>query len=52
MAFAERLIVEHGIGSIPISPFYHKGDRNRLLRLCFAKKEETLDKAAEILCGI
>ena len=52
MDFAERLIREYGIGSIPVSPFYHKGDRNNLLRLCFAKKEETLDKAAEILCKI
>jgi methionine aminotransferase len=52
MDFAARLIREHGIGSIPISPFYHKGDHNHLLRLCFAKKDETLDKAAEILCKI
>jgi methionine aminotransferase len=49
MEYAERLIKEHGIGSIPISPFYHKGDDNTLLRFCFAKKEETLDRAAEIL---
>jgi len=52
MDFAERLIIEKGIGSIPVSPFYHKGDENRVLRLCFAKKEETLDKAANILCKI
>jgi len=49
MEYAERLIKEHGIGSIPISPFYHKGDDNTLLRFCFAKKEETLDRAAKIL---
>jgi len=52
MDFAERLIREHGIGSIPISPFYHMGDRNNLLRLCAAKKDETLDTAAEIICKI
>jgi len=52
MDFATRLIKEHGIGTIPVSPFYHKGDENRVLRLCFAKKEETLDKAAEVLCKI
>lgn len=52
MDFAVRLIKEYGLGSIPISPFYHKGDKNTLLRLCFAKKQETLDKAAEILCKI
>jgi len=52
MDFATRLIKEYGIGTIPVSPFYHKGDENRVLRLCFAKKEETLDKAAEVLCKI
>lgn len=52
MDFATRLIKEFGIGTIPVSPFYHKGDANRVLRLCFAKKEETLDKAAEVLCKI
>lgn len=52
MDFATRLIKEHGIGSIPVSPFYHKSVDNKVLRLCFAKKEETLDKAAEILCKI
>ena len=52
MDFATRLITEYGIGSIPVSPFYHQRDENRVLRLCFAKKEETLDKAANILCKI
>jgi methionine aminotransferase len=52
MDFASRLIKEYGIGTIPVSPFYHKGDNNRVLRLCFAKKKDTLDKAAEILCKI
>jgi methionine aminotransferase len=52
MAFADRLIKEYGIGTIPVSPFYHKGDNNRVLRLCFAKKKDTLDKAAEIICKI
>lgn len=50
--FATRLIKDYGIGSIPVSPFYHKGDENRVLRFCFAKKEETLEKAAGILCKI
>jgi len=52
MDFAERLIREHGIGTIPVSPFYHGGNDHKLLRLCFAKKEETLEKAANILCKI
>jgi len=52
MDFARRLILEYGIAAIPVSPFYHMGDEHRVLRFCFAKKEETLNKAAEILCKI
>jgi methionine aminotransferase len=50
--FAERLTREYGIAAIPPSVFYHKNDDNRVLRFCFAKKDETLEKAAEILCRI
>ena len=50
--FSKRLIREHGIAAIPPSVFYHKNDDNRVLRFCFAKKDETLEKAAEILCRI
>ena len=52
MDFATRLIKENGIAGIPISPFYKNKDNNKVLRFCFAKQEETLKKAAEILCGI
>ncbi len=47
--FAVRLTKEFGIASIPISVFYHNSTDNKVLRFCFAKKEETLEKAAEIL---
>lgn len=47
--YAVRLTKEFGIASIPISVFYHEQEDNHVLRFCFAKKEETLDKAAEIL---
>jgi methionine transaminase len=50
--FAKRLTREHGIAAIPPSVFYHKNDDNRVLRFCFAKKNDTLKKAAEILCRI
>ncbi|MDP2386501.1 MAG: methionine aminotransferase [Bacteroidota bacterium] len=50
--FAIRLTKEFKIASIPLSVFYHENVDNRLLRFCFAKKEETLEKAAEILCKI
>ena len=50
--FAIRLTKEFKIASIPLSVFYHENVDNKLLRFCFAKKEETLEKAAEILCKI
>ena len=50
--FAKRLTIEHGIASVPVSPFYKEGEENRTLRFCFAKQDETLLKAAEILCKI
>ncbi len=50
--FAMRLTRDFKIASIPVSVFYHKPVNNNVLRFCFAKKEETLIKAAEILCKI
>jgi methionine transaminase len=50
--FAVRLTKEHGIASIPLSVFYHEHVDNKVLRFCFAKKDETLEKAAEVLCKI
>jgi methionine aminotransferase len=50
--FARHLTVNHKVAAIPPSVFYHRGDDHRVLRFCFAKKDETLQKAAEILCGI
>ena len=52
MAFAERLVKEFKIAAIPVSSFYHKREDNKMLRFCFAKTDETLEKAAKILCGI
>ena len=50
--FAIRLTKEKGLASIPLSVFYTKNNQQQLLRFCFAKKEETLEKAAEILCKL
>ena len=52
MAFAERLTKEKGIASIPVSVFNVDGRDDKLLRFCFAKSDDTLKKAAEILNGI
>ncbi|MFO2463737.1 pyridoxal phosphate-dependent aminotransferase [Pseudomonas sp. 15FMM2] len=44
---------EHGVATIPVSVFYQNPPQGqRLVRLCFAKREETLRQAAEKLCVI
>lgn len=50
--YAIRLTKEHGVASIPTSVFYSDKTDNRVLRFCFAKEKETLEKAAERLCRI
>ena len=49
---AHRLIVEHGVASIPVSAFLYKDPGGPVLRFCFAKKDETLRAAAERLVKI
>lgn len=44
---AKRWTKEFKIASIPVSSFYHKNIDNHVLRFCFAKGNETLEKAAE-----
>lgn len=46
---AEELTVRHKVASIPVSVFYQDKTDNRILRFCFAKNEQTLDRAVEIL---
>ncbi len=46
LAFAERLLTEAGVASIPLSPFYTKPPALSVLRLCIAKQDSTLDQAA------
>ena len=48
-AFARRLTRERGVAVIPVSSFYSDGTDERVVRFCFAKKEETLLAAAERL---
>lgn len=47
--FAKRLTIEHKVASIPISVFNKNGEDPKMLRFCFAKKDETLKQATEIL---
>jgi methionine aminotransferase len=51
-AFAMRLLREHGIASIPTSAFLYNSEAPRVLRFCFAKKDETLEQAAERLRAV
>jgi methionine aminotransferase len=50
--FAKRLTKEFKIASIPLSVFNEKNKDDKVLRFCFAKTDETLVKASEILCRI
>jgi methionine aminotransferase len=51
MDFADRLIREAKIATIPLSPFYAAPPSMTLLRLCIAKRDETLEAAAARLCA-
>ena len=53
-SLARRWTCEQGIASIPISVFYQNPEacRHRALRFCFAKDDDTLAKAADILCRL
>lgn len=48
----KRLIVDHGVATIPLSAFYTDGTDNKLIRLSFAKDEATLQAGARALCQV
>lgn len=50
--FAKRLTVDYKLASIPLSVFYSKQQDDHVLRFCFAKTDDTIKKAADILCKI
>lgn len=52
MEFAQWLTKEHGVATIPISAFYRDKKDDRLIRFCFAKKEETIKAAVDKLSMI
>ncbi len=47
--FVTQLILEKGIGIMPVSAFYTSGRDDRILRFCFARKESTMNRAGEVL---
>jgi len=50
--FAKRITKEIGVATIPTSVFYQNKTDNKVVRICFAKTEETLIEAAKLLCEI
>jgi methionine aminotransferase len=46
---AIRMTKELGVASIPISVFYHDKTDHKLLRFCFAKEDDVLEKALDLL---
>jgi len=50
--FAKRLILEHGVATIPLSVFNADREDRKILRFCFAKDEHTIAQATEKLCRI
>ncbi len=50
--FSKRLVLEHGVATIPMSVFNADGRDDKLIRFCYAKDTETLTKAATQLCKI
>ena len=46
---AEEMTKKLKVAAIPVSVFYKDKSDNHLLRFCFAKKNETLEKAGKIL---
>jgi methionine aminotransferase len=51
VAFAERLLTEGGVATIPLSPFYKEPPRLRVVRVCIAKRDATLDEGAARMCA-
>ncbi len=49
---AGRMTREFGVATIPVSAFYKAGTDNHVIRFCFAKKPETLERAVEKLAKL
>jgi len=50
--FSEYLTKEIGVAVIPLSPFYNSEYDERIIRICFAKRDEILNKASEKLIKV
>ena len=52
VAFCEWMVKQAGVAAIPLTPFYDQAPDTRLVRLCFAKSDATMEAAAERLCKL
>jgi methionine transaminase len=50
--FSQRLTTEFGVATIPISSFFSDKQDEKIIRVCFAKTEELLEKAGEALAKV
>jgi len=50
--FCHWLTQEIGVAAIPLSPFYQTSPDEKIVRLCFAKNDDTLQAAADKLCRL
>ncbi|MEN9983727.1 MAG: hypothetical protein RI918_1696, partial [Pseudomonadota bacterium] len=50
--FCKWLTTEIGVAAIPLSAFYGNSFDQRIVRFCFAKKDETLNLALEKLAKL
>lgn len=50
--FAKKMTTEFGVAVIPVSAFYSNKTNQKIVRVCFAKTQNLLAEAAELLCKI
>ncbi|WP_218966379.1 aminotransferase class I/II-fold pyridoxal phosphate-dependent enzyme [Snodgrassella alvi] len=50
--FVRELVIKHRLATIPLAAFYHDGFSQQCVRVCFAKQQETLQQAVELLCAV
>lgn len=50
--FCDKLTIDNKIATIPLSSFYQQPPDSRVIRVCFAKDDNTLKQAADILCQL
>jgi aspartate/methionine/tyrosine aminotransferase len=48
-AFASQAVVEAGVAVVPLSPFAEQDPPRHMIRLCFAKRDETIDAGVEAM---